>query len=162
VKRDCFVLTGTDAPACHGALQLDASVLLLRNTPANREFIATWLAYCGDARVLTDMPNQCGLPDLPGFVEHRHDQAILSVLWWRERDRLRHALCDSDTKASFLRHHHRRNRFVPISVWDVTPMRLRAPFALGWGEAMRRGWRRLRHASDRSPLTPGSSGRDRT
>jgi hypothetical protein len=161
VKRDCFVLTGTDTPACHGAPQLDASLLLLRNTAANRAFVEAWLMYCTDARVLTDQPNECGLPDLPGFAEHRHDQAVLSVLWWRERSRLPHVLCDPETKATYLRHHHRRNRFVPIGVWDVTPMRLRAPLALGWQEAMRRGWHRLRRAADRRPISSGSSGFDR-
>jgi hypothetical protein len=161
VKRDCFVLTGTDTPACHGAAQLDASVLLLRSTAANREFVETWLGYCADARVLTDAPNECGLPDLPGFVEHRHDQAVLSVLWWRERSRLTHVLRDPETKATYLRHHQRRNRFVPIGLWDMTPRRLRVPFALGWREAMRRGWRRLRRKADRSPVPPGSSELDR-
>ena len=161
VKRDCFVLTGTDTPACHQARQLDASVLLLKNTPANREFVETWLACCADERVLTDMPNECGLPNLFGFVEHRHDQAVLSVLLWRERSRLAHVLCEPEMKKTYLRQHHRRNRYVPIGVWDAAPVPIRAALALGWRETMRRGWRRLRGAPDARAASPRSSGRDR-
>ena len=29
---------------------------------------------------LTDMPNIHGLPNLPDFVEHRHDQSVLTIL----------------------------------------------------------------------------------
>jgi hypothetical protein len=133
VKRDCFVLTGTDVPACHDAAQIDASTLLLKNTAANQAFVESWLRYCADARILTDQPNECGAPNLPGFIDHRHDQAVLSVLLWRERDRLQHVVCHQRVKRAHLLHHRRRWR-VPILVWlHVWPC---------WKEA-RRHWRRL-------------------
>ena len=48
------------------------------------DFFAEWLRHAQDERNLTDAPNQCGLPNYPGFVEHRHDQSILSLLGRRE------------------------------------------------------------------------------
>ena len=30
--------------------------------------------------ILTDIPNACGLSNLPEFKDHRHDQSILSLL----------------------------------------------------------------------------------
>jgi hypothetical protein len=39
-----------------------------------------WLTYCKDERIITDIPNTCGYGNYPGFIEHRHDQSILSIL----------------------------------------------------------------------------------
>jgi hypothetical protein len=125
VKRDCFVLTGTDTPECHEAPQLDASCLLIKNTRANRELIAAWLDHCTDARILTDAPNECGQPNLPGFLSHRHDQAVLSLLCWKRRDELTHVLCERQLVRPYLQHHRRRTVSVPISVWCRLPRRVR-------------------------------------
>jgi hypothetical protein len=38
------------------------------------------MRYCRDPRVVSDQPNRCGLPNLPGFIAHRHDQSILTNL----------------------------------------------------------------------------------
>ena len=149
VKRDCFVLTGTDHVEHHRAEQLDASFFLVKNTSANRTFVDTWLGYCQDERILTDEPNRCGLPNLSGFVEHRHDQAVLSVLFSRERTRLEHALCRQEIKADYLRRHRREVPYVPIVVWLWLPARVRFAithlYARGWHATLRRGVARLRH-----------------
>lgn len=134
VKRDCFVLTGTDVPACHRATHLDASFLAVRNTDANRRFVNAWLEYCADDRILTDKPNECGQPDLAGFLAHRHDQAVLSVLLWRERHRLAHLLHAAGALGDYLQHHRRRSAWVPIPVWHHTPTRVRAAVETGWRE----------------------------
>jgi hypothetical protein len=79
-KRDAFVLTGTDEPAFHDAPMLDAAFLALARTQRARRFVDEWLRWCTLPAVLTDDPNSCGRANLPGFVEHRHDQSILSLL----------------------------------------------------------------------------------
>lgn len=43
-------------------------------------FVEEWLRYCRDERILTDIPNESGYPNLTGFVDHRHDQSVLSLL----------------------------------------------------------------------------------
>lgn len=128
VKRDCFVLTETDMPECHAALQIDASCMVIKNTEANRQFVRIWLDYCADARILTDRPNECAGPNLSAFIDHRHDQAILSVLYWRERERLPHVVRGQRFKREYLMHHRRRRRRVPIPVWH-------------YGKTLRRWWR---------------------
>jgi hypothetical protein len=132
VKRDCFVLTGTDTPDCHRAPHLDASFLAIKNTPENRHFVEAWLELCTDDRILTDKPNECGRPDLPEFVSHRHDQAVLSVLYWRERARLPHHLWARRAMREYVLHHRRRTARLPIPVWWHTPARIRDIAGAGW------------------------------
>jgi len=79
-KRDAFVLMGLDEPRYRDVSQICASMMVCRNTPFARNFIEEWLAYARDPRILTDLPNTQGLPNYPGFRDHRHDQSILSLL----------------------------------------------------------------------------------
>ena len=43
------------------------------------------MAICTDFPKPSDRPNVCGLHNLPGFIEHRHDQSILSLLALRDQ-----------------------------------------------------------------------------
>jgi hypothetical protein len=79
-KRDCFVLMDADDPLVHGACQADASLLVFIRNERSLEFARAFLRFCEDPAILTDAPNVCGLPDLEGFVDHRHDQSVLSIL----------------------------------------------------------------------------------
>ena len=38
------------------------------------------MKYCADERCVSDIPNQCGLENLDGFQDHRHDQSIITLL----------------------------------------------------------------------------------
>lgn len=60
-------------------IQLEGSFLLLRNNPNTREFIKEWLTYCEDPQLLTDFPS---VNEYSDFQDHRHDQAILTVLYY--------------------------------------------------------------------------------
>jgi hypothetical protein len=119
-KRDAFILTGTDTPACHGARQLDAALMLWRNTPAARQFVARWLEACTDPRALTDAPGACGAPELPQFRAHRHDQALLSLLLWRDHRSAALAVLPRRVKYRFIQHHRRRISWLPIPLWHAT------------------------------------------
>jgi len=79
-KRDTFILMGLDAPRFTNTLQCVASFLLLRPTEFAIALVESWLRWAQDPRVLTDMPNTRGMPNYPEFKDHRHDQAILSLL----------------------------------------------------------------------------------
>jgi hypothetical protein len=46
--------------------------------PKTRDFINQWYDLCCDYHLLDDSPSQHN--NLPGFQEHRHDQAIFSLL----------------------------------------------------------------------------------
>jgi uncharacterized protein YndB with AHSA1/START domain len=83
-KRDCFVFMDCDEPRYHQGRMLDASFIVLARTKKTMAFVREWLLYCSQSQLLTDHPNVCGLPNIPGFIEHRHDQSILSILALRE------------------------------------------------------------------------------
>ena len=83
-KRDCFVCLGCDQPEVHRARMVDASFFVLRKTPRAVAFAREWLLWCCQRHLLTDDPNVCGRPNLPDFIDHRHDQSLLSLLAIRE------------------------------------------------------------------------------
>lgn len=65
-------------------VQLDGSIILLRNNAETREVIAEWLKYCEDAELLTDVPSKIEYED---FKDHRHDQAILSIMYHKNPEK---------------------------------------------------------------------------
>lgn len=77
-KRDCFVLMDCDEEKYYNVEQtVGGSHFWIKNS-LSMEILESWLKYCCDPRLLTDIPNTCGLDNLPGFVLHRHDQSILT------------------------------------------------------------------------------------
>lgn len=87
-KRDCFVFMDCDEPRYYESQLLDASFTVLLKTPRALGFIHEWFLYCCQPQLLTDAPNVCGLLNVPGFIEHRHDQSVLSLLATRENLKL--------------------------------------------------------------------------
>ena len=79
-KRDCFVYMDCDNERFWQHPQIQGTCSVWKKTRATTDFIARWLRYCCDPRILTDAPNTCGLDNLPGFAEHRHDQSVLTNL----------------------------------------------------------------------------------
>ncbi len=79
-KRDAFILLGADSPKYWNARSLSASYIVMKNGEPARRFAADWLEAISDPRVVSDIPNQLGQPNLSGFRAHRHDQAALSIL----------------------------------------------------------------------------------
>jgi len=79
-KRDAFVILGCDEPWYHESPQRMATFSVWRKDREATTLVEEWLEGCQDERVLTDSPNMCGRPNLEGFVEHRFDQSVLSLL----------------------------------------------------------------------------------
>jgi hypothetical protein len=79
-KRDAFVLMGCDSPTYASTMQRQAGFSLWRKSKFTLDFIEEYLIFAQDPRILTDIDNQCGLDNYPGFRDHRHDQSILSLL----------------------------------------------------------------------------------
>lgn len=79
-KRDCFILMDCDQERFWYSLQCDAAFSLFRKSDTAIRFLNEWLKYGADKRIITDMPNTCGRKNLPGFIQHRWDQSILSLL----------------------------------------------------------------------------------
>jgi|ERR1700677_3547296 len=79
-KRDAFILAEADEAKYHDASQFLASFIVVRPTHFARVLLERWLQLCLDKRALTDIPNELGKANLPEFRDHRHDQALLSLV----------------------------------------------------------------------------------
>lgn len=79
-KMDCFHYMGCDSDRYFKSKQLTATFQLVRKTEFSLSFYRSYLEYCEDDRILTDKPNECGMPNLPDFIDHRHDQSVLTNL----------------------------------------------------------------------------------
>ena len=78
-KKDCFSLMKCDSPIYHNARQSQGALSLWVKNEKTIEFLNEWAKIMRDPRVITDDPNFCG-PNHPEFIDHRHDQSILSLL----------------------------------------------------------------------------------
>lgn len=81
-KREVFIRLHCDTAACRNARSVHAYFLVLRNTPATRQFIKKWLDVCLDADLLMDSPSS--QPEYPEFRQHFHDQSLLATLCYLE------------------------------------------------------------------------------
>jgi hypothetical protein len=79
-KRDAFVALGCDSAEFTETRQRLASFHLWRASDFSVQLAQEWLERAQEARLITDMPNESGLPDYAGFREHRHDQSLFSLL----------------------------------------------------------------------------------
>ena len=79
-KMDCFYYMGCDSERYFNATQLTATFQLARKTDFSLSFYDQYLKYCEDERILTDNPNECGMNNTADFVDHRHDQSVLTNL----------------------------------------------------------------------------------
>lgn len=76
-KRNAFCVMECDSPEFTETIQVEAGVMAIKNTVRSRKIIKEWLNWCEDPDVLTDEPSE---NNYPGFVDHRHDQSILTNL----------------------------------------------------------------------------------
>ncbi|MCB1276983.1 hypothetical protein [Prosthecobacter sp.] len=80
-KRDCFYFMDMDEPKYHQATAMQATWFVLQKNEFTQRFVSEYLRFTLDERVASyDNRCVCGLPDLPGFVENRGDQSVLSLL----------------------------------------------------------------------------------
>ena len=69
-----------DTEQIRRTVPFQANHIFLPKTVYTIQLASEWLKYAVDARSITDQPNELGLPNYPEFYDHRHDQAILSLL----------------------------------------------------------------------------------
>lgn len=84
-KRDCFIALGADSAEYWELNQLWAGFQLYRAGSEARSFLRALAEAMSDEAALTDAPNRFGLPNLPDFQDHRHDQSILTILAHKHR-----------------------------------------------------------------------------
>jgi len=79
-KRDAFVLMNCDYPEYTETSQVLGGFILMKKNKTSVDFIKKFQEYCSDIRIISDNENQMEKPNYPEFVEHRHDQSILSLM----------------------------------------------------------------------------------
>ena len=66
-----------DEQKYYDAPQIDASYQVYKKCDFVMDFLNEYLKYSENENIITDAPN-ITLPNLPEFIDHRHDQSILS------------------------------------------------------------------------------------
>jgi len=79
-KRDTFILMNADEARYWEAHQVWSVILGFDNNPRSREILDDYLYYCRSPQIVTEYPNMCGEPNIPGFREHRWEQSVISIL----------------------------------------------------------------------------------
>lgn len=79
-KRDAFILLGADLPFFTETGQFNAAFQVYKKSKFTEIFLDEYLYYAQDKRIITDDDNELGLPNYDGFIDHRHDQSVLSLL----------------------------------------------------------------------------------
>lgn len=123
VKRDCFIAMKCDSKQCHDSPHIQAAFQVYKATPASIKIVSKWLRYSQDPSLLTDAPNTLGLPNLRGFIAHRHDQSILSLLVYKYQLPLfrdtsqygQHLRYPNSTYGVLINHHRQRLQPFPLS-----------------------------------------------
>lgn len=78
-KRDCFILMNCDEEKYHNASQVDGSYQFYKKTKNVIEFLNVYKTYCSNENIISDLPN-ITKENYPQFIDHRHDQSILSLM----------------------------------------------------------------------------------
>jgi hypothetical protein len=79
-KRDAFVYTNCDEPRFTETSQRVGGFFMFKKDDFSIKFFNELLHYGQDYRIITDAPNQCGLPNYSGFRDHRHDESLISII----------------------------------------------------------------------------------
>ena len=115
-KMDCFHYMDCENDIYFQDRQLTATFQLVRPTKFSLNFYESYLNYCQDERILTDKENECDKPNFPHFMDHRHDQSILTNLKIKHQIKTfedpsqwadHHGVREQELKT--LIHHHRSN-----------------------------------------------------
>jgi hypothetical protein len=79
-KRDAFMLMRCDSPEFVDTPMRLATFIVAKKSELSIEFFHQYLSYASDYRIVSDAPNEMGLPNYEGFQENRHDQTVFSLL----------------------------------------------------------------------------------
>ena len=79
-KRDALILLAADLSYYTETKQYNAAIQIYQKSEFTEKFLEQYLYYSRDKRIITDENNIMGFPNYKGFIDHRHDQTILSIL----------------------------------------------------------------------------------
>ena len=78
--RDCFYYMGCDEKKYWTPWQVQITFSIWHGRQC-LPFLEEWTEFCSQPRIIADnIENLCGLPNIDGFKEHRHDQSVMTNL----------------------------------------------------------------------------------
>lgn len=78
-KKDCLILLDGNKPEYYNSSQVMGGFILTRKTETGKAFIKSYMKACENEQIISDMENKIE-PNFSEFLEHRHDQSVLSIL----------------------------------------------------------------------------------
>lgn len=78
-KGDAIRIMNFEDQSALESSQVASGYIFFKNTLFSKTFVAEWLTYAQDYRVISDAPDVLSETH-PDFVENRHDQTIFSLL----------------------------------------------------------------------------------
>jgi len=91
-KRDTFLLMDCDSKEYINSPQILSGFFIVKKCNESISFLKSWQEYATDSRILSDDANALEMPNYKEFIEHRHDQSILSLLCKKNK----HVLIEGD------------------------------------------------------------------
>ena len=83
-KGDCFYyINKENKESFKDENQLQGTYIFFRKCDYSVSFVKKWLEYCTMDGLITDEPNK-SMDNFGGFIDHRHDQSIFSLLSYNE------------------------------------------------------------------------------
>lgn len=79
-KRDAFVLMDCDREDIVNTTQTIGGYVLLKKSKFVEKFLKEDLTYAQDVRIIIDNANVMGKDNYSGWVDHRHDQSVFSLM----------------------------------------------------------------------------------
>ena len=112
-KRDCFIQLECDDQRYYEAPILSAGIQSYSVGDTARSFLQELKDCMRRRTILDDTPNQLGKENLPGFVEHRHDQSVLTLITTKKNlpvmlDRTQYGINEVSAQTQIFDHHRMR------------------------------------------------------
>ena len=79
-KHECFITMNCDREPFWSQPQIQATFSVWQKCPAAESFVAEWLEWCTQPAALADERVMPGVTEYADFVDHRHDQSIMTNL----------------------------------------------------------------------------------
>jgi len=79
-KRDMFILMNADEPKFTTTGLRVGGFFMFKKNDFSKKFFEECLHYSLDYRIITDSPNECGFDNYSDFVDHRHDESLITIM----------------------------------------------------------------------------------
>lgn len=78
-KKDAFVIMNLDNEKAINDQHVNASYQIYKRNETSLDFVTELLSWSENENIITDVPNLYG-ENYPSFIDHRHDQSVLSLM----------------------------------------------------------------------------------